>query len=362
MRGGDVKGIRVDKWPHEVVFVVLALAAAVVLSEAVVPVEAGASSQPSPQQIRTCDNAALGHKVLIKSDMSACAQFPYITFNCPRPPGGRVIRVKSFNIALRLGHKPVRFGDNYTTTQLQGACKVTKTSPALAAPSAPKAPTSPSSSKAPTTLSIPASFAGTAHPSVTPGKSGKVSIVFIGAPYSPGNIASDGTIVPIAIWNGTTKGVNDLSVSGSASSAGRVIGSGQSQNIEPPNLAPGQVAFGIVFFETPVPAGSTFDLSVSTAGSFSNTLVVQTTQANYVAGETGGFNTVVGSVTNTSKVPVTSPISADVFCFTNGVLTAVDTGYTSGESNLGPGAIGSYSTNVEDTCPTFLVGASGFAD
>jgi hypothetical protein len=359
MRGGTAKPERKREWPS-LETGALILVMILTLGAAVAPADA-ASSSPSSHQVATCEAAALGHTPLTKADISACAQFPYITFHCPKAPGGRVIRVHSYNIALRLGHEPVRFGNNYTTRQLASTCRDTKakSSSPLASPSAPKASTAPASKTPPTTTSVPSSFAGTAQPTVTPGTPGKLSVVFMGTPYSPGNIASSGTVLPIAVWNGTIKQVNDLSVSGSASSAGVTVGSGASQDVEPPNLAPGQVAFGVVFFETPVPAGSTFSLSISAAGSFSNTLIVQTTQANSVPDSFGG-NAVVGSVTNTNKSIVTGPVSADVFCFANGVLTAIEPGLTSGVSNLNPGATGSYSTDVEDPCPTFLVGASGY--
>ena len=108
---------------------------------------------------------------------------------------------------------------------------------------------------------VPSTFAGTAHPVFSPGALGKLDVVFTGAPYSPGGISSDGTIVPFAMWNGTTKTLNDLSASGTAMVNGTVTGSGNSQDIEPPNLAPGQVAFGIIFFQTPPASGATFSIS-----------------------------------------------------------------------------------------------------
>ena len=98
---------------------------------------------------------------------------------------------------------------------------------------------------------------GNAHPviTLTPGTPHAVALVFTGAPITPDQ--SSDTTVPVVVWNGTKKTVNNIDVSGVAKDgSGTVIGSGDSQGFEPQNVAPGQAAFGYVYFSTVIPAGS----------------------------------------------------------------------------------------------------------
>lgn len=337
-------------------------AATLVVGSSLTGSDAGAAAGPNPAQIAQCQKAATGHGALTKSDISACANFPYISEHCPSRTGIRVISVNSNNIAIRLGQAPVRLAKNYTVSQLQAVCKNTaaKSKPrnGVAAPTPPK---SGSSNAALKSVAIPTTFAGTAHPVFSPGPLGKLEVVYTGTAYNPGGISGDGSIVPFAVWNGTTKAVEDLSASGTSVVGGKVVGSGNSQDIEPPNLEPGQVAFGIVFFQTATPARATFGITATSQGEFSNTLVAQVTQANEVPGSYS--NDVVGSITNPNKQPITGPMSAYVFCFNaSNALFAVETGYASGNGPWAPGATASYDTTLEDPCPTFLVGSSGFTD
>lgn len=323
---------------------------------------ADAAPSPNPGQIAQCQSAATGHHSFTKSDMAACANFPSISQQCPSGSAVRVISVNSNNVAIRLGQAPARLSKNYTVSQLKAVChKTASKSKPKNGTAAPTPPKSGSSDAALKSVSIPSTLAGTAHPVFSPGPLGKLDIVYTGAAYSPGGETADGTIVPFAVWNGTTKSVQDLSASGTASLGGKVVGSGNSQDIEPPNLARGQVAFGIIFFQTATPAGATFNISASSEADFSNTLVAQVTQANEVPGSFS--NDVVGSITNPNKQPIMGPLGAYVFCFnSSNMLSAVETGYASGNGPWAPGATASYDTSLEDPCPTFLVGASGFSD
>ncbi len=205
-------------------------------------------------------------------------------------------------------------------------------------------------------------MAGTAHPVVTipPGAPRSVDLILVGAPAFDGV----GTEVPVEVWNGTKGTVSDVDVSGAATnSSGTVIGSGDSQDIEPQNLPPGTVAFGMVYFSTNVPVGSNLSALSPTYRSGRSTyyLDVETTQANFVAGAYGDA-TVTGAVANNNAVAVTGPVSTDTFCFSPaGSLLSVSPGFTSGDGGLAPGQTGSFSDALpNNTCPTLLVGSSGF--
>lgn len=202
-------------------------------------------------------------------------------------------------------------------------------------------------------MAIPSTLAGNATPVLLPGKPGQVDVIYIGAAY--GQFAST---VPVVVWNGTSEPVNNVDVSGPALLNGSVVGSGDSQDIQPKNLEPGQAAFGMVFFENAVPAGATFQFTAtSSPGTSTYFLDAKVVQANFISGE---LNAVAGTVENPNSIIMSGPISADVYCFTGGNLTAIETGFLSGNGNLSPGATGSYSTTVTDPCSSYLVGASGF--
>jgi hypothetical protein len=95
---------------------------------------------PTQAQIARCDKAATGHSNLTKTQVLSCAGFPSINQKCASGPNVRVIKIGSNNIAIRLGHKPMKLGKSYTTTLLQATCGKPPKTKVLAAPSAPSAP------------------------------------------------------------------------------------------------------------------------------------------------------------------------------------------------------------------------------
>jgi hypothetical protein len=192
------------------------------------------------------------------------------------------------------------------------------------------------------------------------GKANSLDVIYV-PPAAALSGSSGSTTVPVIVWNGTSQTVNDVDVSGSASTHSSVVGSGDSQGFMPENLKPGQVAFGYVFFETSVPADAKFNFSATASpGTSTYFLDAQVTQANWVPGGESGTNAVVGTVRNRTGLAMTGPISTTVYCFNGGKLTAAEAGFLSGSGNLSPGASGSYSVQVFDPCATYLVGASGF--
>jgi hypothetical protein len=251
---------------------------------------------------------------------------------------------------------------------LVSACSASPSAPQVTSPSSPSGDNNSSTTtggSAPTSVSISSVMGGNAHPSLQPGTAGDLSVIFQGAPYNPGADPSDGTVVPVVVWNGTNSVVNNVDVSGPATSGGSVVSSGDSQNIEPANLSPGEAAFGMVFFQQAVPSGASFSFTASASkGQSTYFLDAQVTQANYSSGGGNGLgDAVVGSVTNQTGLAMNGPISADVYCFgASGQFDYVASGFLSGNGPLASGASGSYSTNdiTAGTCSTYLVGSSGF--
>jgi len=231
-------------------------------------------------------------------------------------------------------------------------------------PSTSPPPTSPPPTAPPP--SVPPTFAGTAHPTFTSGTPGSLEVIDVGSPNVIGS--GDGTEVPVEVWNGTLQSVSGVDISGPAMSGSTVVGSGDSQDVEPGVLDPGEVAFGMVFYTQDLPSGVTFTLTATGStdtASYQNARVVQ---ANYSAsGGLAGGPDVVGTVTNPGIVSITYPVPTDLYCFSStGVLLSVGESFVDGNAGLAPGASGSYAVDVPTDssgsplpCPTFLVGSSG---
>ena len=89
------------------------------------------------------------------------------------------------------------------------------------------------------------------------------------------------------VWNGTSVPVSDCP-DVATDLSGTVLGSGDSQDIEPQNLGPDEIVFGMVFFEQSIPAGSNFNFTVNAKdGTSTYYLDAKVTQANFVSGPNG---------------------------------------------------------------------------
>lgn len=219
------------------------------------------------------------------------------------------------------------------------------------------AATTATTGSSPKTGSVSPLLTGTAHPTIPALVSGKVAIIVTGP------LSSDGNTVPVMVGNGTSSYISQVDVSGPAvNSSGTVVGSGDSQGFAPQNVAPGQITFGFAYFQSAVPAGSTFQLKVTyQEGQSSTQRDAQVTQAN--AGTDPTLPSVVGTVTNTTSTAIKNPIAVSVYCFDNtGALTSESGGFTDGNADLTKGSVASYTVDLGDeSCPTFLVGASGYS-
>lgn len=236
------------------------------------------------------------------------------------------------------------------------------TTSAAAQGGSPPVSTAPASTTSTTVKSqVPAQspfLAGTAHPHFAAGPAGQISVVYQ-APISP---QQNGTIVPIVLDNNTSKAVAHVDISGTAKDpTGKIVGSGNSQGTEPSVIQPGQWALAFIYFESAggLAANDTMSFNVNTMPADTspyNTAAVQVTQAN-LSGDS-----VTGGVQNTTGKPVAGPISVDLYCFdSSGHPDYEQSGFTSGNSDLAPGANDSFQISFYGpSCSSYLVGASGF--
>jgi len=202
-------------------------------------------------------------------------------------------------------------------------------------------------------------LAGNAHPQYSGGAAGQVSVVYQ-APIEP---QSTGTSVPIVFRNNTSAAIAHVEVAATAKDpTGKIVASGSSQGTEPSTVQPRQWALGYIYFEpgTKLAANDTLSFSFQTMPASTdsyNTAALQVTQANLSG------SSIAGGVQNATGHAVQGPISVHAYCLnSSGDPTSVVTGFTSSSSgNLAPDATDSFQLDLYDqSCPSFLVGASGY--
>ena len=225
-----------------------------------------------------------------------------------------------------------------TSGETENSTTTTTTTPAPAGPAAPDASEYVVGFGDLSVLSFPA------------GEPDEVSIVATGAEDE----LSDS--VTIIVRNNTTEAIGLIEATGTArDSAGALVGSGSSQGFQPVVVAPGEIAYGYVYFDGGFPEGSTFEFDVKGDEVDTYFQPITVTEIN----NTG--DAIIGGVSNDTGVDVTGPISVKVLCFTaDGTLIGPSDGYAE-QSELADGATGSFSIDLYgDECPVGLAAASGY--
>jgi hypothetical protein len=182
------------------------------------------------------------------------------------------------------------------------------------------------------------------------GDPGELSIVSTGAQDELNDA------VTIIVRNNTNDPIGQIEATGTArDAAGSLVGSGSSQGFKPVVVAPGEIAFGYVYFSGGFPKGSTFDIDI--AGDEVDTYFRPIT----ITEITNTGDAIIGGVSNDTGVDVTGPISADVLCFAaEGATIGPKSGFAE-QSELTDGAAGSFSIDLySNDCPIGLAAASGY--
>ena len=216
--------------------------------------------------------------------------------------------------------------------------------------------TAPQAIVAPATLGPSATLAGNAMPLVPDGDPGKVVVVSVGT----FNSDAFGTTVPVIIRNNSPSAITHVELAaGAKDSAGRIIGSGNSQDFHPGTLAPGQAALGYVYFQTKLGPSTSFDFSFETSEPSTSSFAIvdlDVTQAN----ATGGH--ITGGASNATSKVVQGPFTVGAFCFdSNGQLTGEHGTGADGPNNLSTSGSVTFDVNLFGVdCSEFLVGVSGY--
>lgn len=197
---------------------------------------------------------------------------------------------------------------------------------------------------------------GTALGILPDGTPGELSDVAIG-PY-------DGNFLPIVARNNTGSDIIRITAVATARNpAGQVIASGNDQLFSPNLVRAGGLAFGYAYFDgISLPPDTTFevalDSTLATDDEYENIRDLQVVEASTLEGR------VVGTVSNIYEAELTGPISISAVCFDEaGTLLTHLQSYSSSES-VSPGETLTFQVdNFEsDSCPLFLVAASGWDD
>lgn len=204
-------------------------------------------------------------------------------------------------------------------------------------------------------------LAGTAKPVVPAGPPGRVAVVVRGPVTLDGSGDSD---VSLIVRNNTEQTVGDLDVAGPAFAGGKVVGSGSSVEQVPDILKPGQASMVDVYFQGDVlPTNASFQFSVTSDTDFGGPngqvdFRVTRAQASGPASDV----TVTGEAVNPSPYTVSGDLPVGIFCFSKAGSLQDDTLDFTSQHTVGPGAIGSFSTDTGGPCPTFLVGVDWSGD
>ena len=189
--------------------------------------------------------------------------------------------------------------------------------------------------------------------SLPDGDPGAVTIVASTVPVDRSSLVS------IIVRNNTNADVGRIEVTGTARDGdGTLAGSGTSQGFQPQIVAPGEIAFGYVFFGEDMPDGSTFEFDVDTEPVDDYFLPVTITEVNNTGDQ------IVGLVKNDTGGDVSGPISAEAICFgTDGSILDNVGSYVGTGDDLPADTTGSFAIDLySDPCPIGLVAASGYGD
>lgn len=188
--------------------------------------------------------------------------------------------------------------------------------------------------------------------SLAAGEPDKVSIIVSGT-----TIDQSGS-VNIIVRNNTDDEVGPIEITGTArDDAGKLVGSGESQGFQPQVVAPGEIAYGYVYFDTEL-AGATlqydFRVNAQPVGDYFFPLTI--TEINNTGTQ------IIGTVSNDNEVDVTGPISVDVLCFgPDGNIVDAVSSYVE-QDELAEGDTGSFAIDLFDTeCAIGLVASSGYS-
>jgi hypothetical protein len=195
---------------------------------------------------------------------------------------------------------------------------------------------------------------GTLQAPLPPGEPDEVSVIGVGPM---------GSSTPVVVRNNTSDPVTVHLSATARDPSGELVGSGEDQGLQPPQVAPGEIAIGYVFLgiDNP-PRGTTIDVTArgDEVDEEFGGLPATITEHNLVDGEFG--QQVVGIARNDNDVRMEGPISVLLMCFDEAANPLTTFSGSADIDGLDPGQEGSFSVDLfgDAPCSQYLVGASGY--
>lgn len=220
--------------------------------------------------------------------------------------------------------------------------------PATGAPGEPTAAPEPAAADASPYVEGFGDLSGVSLPAGDPGA---VSIVASGTTIDPrGSVA-------LVVRNNTGEAVGNIEATGTArDDAGTLVGSGTSQGFQPKVVAPGEIAYGYVYFDTTL-TGSAFDYDINVTAQPPDDYFVPVS-VNEV-NNTG--DQIIGTVANDGDTEVNGPIRVETICFDPDGSFRVNADSYVEPYDLPAAGTGAFTIDLfNGACPVGLIAASGY--
>ena len=196
--------------------------------------------------------------------------------------------------------------------------------------------------------------AGTFFGDLPPGMGSEISVILEGT-----NITQ---AVPLIVRNMTEDAVVNVEVAGLARDQdGVLLASGSSQGFSPNLVAPGEIAFGYVYFgfDADLSRAATTEWTVSATPSTSEFLI-GTVDLVPTEWSSAGSSIIVLLSNDTAEV-VEGPIGANAACFdSSGEFTDVARDFADGDTVDPQSSVGAQISPYQFACDTYLLAGSGY--
>ena len=198
-------------------------------------------------------------------------------------------------------------------------------------------------------------FGGSEGIVLPPGQPGKLSVIAFGPP--------DGSqSLPVLVRNMTSETFGRITFSGVARDAsGALVGSGEDQGVQPGIVAPGEIAWGYVYFGIDLPADTAYDITAQgepqSDETFGGKLPLEITEVNV------SQDTIVGIASNTGTTKASGPISVSILCLSPDGTELRERSDFATADELEPGGTSAFTVKFfsDPVCNQFLVASSGYA-
>lgn len=187
------------------------------------------------------------------------------------------------------------------------------------------------------------------------GEQGVITVVSIGT------FAADSGSLPFVFRNNTAEAISHVDASATVrDSAGALVSNGRSQGTIPAQIQPGALGLAYIYLEQGgVPEGAKFEFKFETSSADTSSYNTGDLKVTEVSATADG---IIGTASNQTDADQVGPYSVDVYCFDeSGSILSTTRDFANEDSDVAPAGTVSFSSNFYgNSCPTFLVGVTGY--